>query len=103
MNPGDFILLFLSLVFAALNLFAHGWSASVQHCLPREEGAGNFGCSGSGIEAGFSTRIQGSSQARNTWQSWLGWPLATFTALIWADIALRSLHAAIEVTHSRTT
>lgn len=26
MNPGDFILLLLSLAFAAVNLFAHGWT-----------------------------------------------------------------------------
>jgi hypothetical protein len=26
MNPGDFILLFVSLTFAALNLTAHGWT-----------------------------------------------------------------------------
>ena len=93
MNPGDFILLFLSLAFAALNLLAHGWTLN---------GIGPALLSGMGgcwqlwmqwlrhrnwqrhRDSGFAPGTQ-----HLAFSAWLGWSLATFTALVWAILTFK--------------
>jgi len=75
MNPGDFMLLLLSLAFAALNLTAHGWTLN---------GIGPAALSTAGefwhlwmqwLRHQNWLRHKDSSfaPARSTWQSLLGW------------------------------
>jgi hypothetical protein len=95
MNPGDFILLLLSLAFAALNLFAHGWMVN-------------------GIDPALLCTAGGFWQLWMQWlrhRSWLrhkeegfapgtqhlaisaclGWSLGVFAAVIWTIMTLKEL------------
>jgi len=95
MNPGDFILLLLSLAFAALNLFSHGWTLN-------------------GIGPALLFTVGGFWQLWMQWlryrsylrhknedfipgtqhlaiSAWLGWSLATFAAITWAMLTLKEL------------
>jgi hypothetical protein len=95
MNPGDFLLLFLSLGFALMSLLAQGFTLN-------------------GIGPVLLATIGGFWQLWMQWlrhrswlrhkdsdfvlgtqhlavSAWLGWSLATITAVIWAVAALRAL------------
>lgn len=95
MNPGDFLLLFLSLGLAVLSLLAHGWTLN-------------------GIGPALLATVGGFWQLWMQWlrhrswlrhrdsgfvpgtqhlaiSAWLGWSIATITAVIWAVTALKAL------------
>lgn len=93
MNPGDYILLLLSVAFAAVILLAHGWTLN---------GIGPvLLCTAGGFwqfwmqwlrhrswlrhkEAGF---VPGTQHLAIS--AWLGWSLATLAALIWATLTFK--------------
>ncbi|MFO0866574.1 MAG: hypothetical protein U0744_18365 [Gemmataceae bacterium] len=95
MNPGDFLLLFLSLGFAALSLVAHGWTLN-------------------GIGPAVLSTVGGFWQLWMQWlrhrsylrhrdsgfipgtqhlaiSAWLGWSLAGLAAVIWAMLTMKEL------------
>jgi hypothetical protein len=91
MNPADFILLFLALVFAVVNLCAHGWTLN-------GIGPALLSMTGSFWQLGMQwlrhrnwLRHRDSGFAPGTQHlavsAWLGWSLMTFVAVIWAWVA----------------
>jgi len=95
MNPGDFFLLFLSMAFAAINLLAHGWTLN-------GIGPALLSLAG-GVWQLWMQWLRHRSYLRHKDEDfipgtqhlaisgWLGWSLATFTAMIWAMLALKEL------------
>ena len=97
MNPGDFILLFLSLAFAAVSLVAYGWTLN---------GIGPALLSTAGgfwqlwmqrlrhrswlhhKDDGFAPGTQHLAIS-----AWLGWSLGILAAIIWAMMALNELRS----------
>lgn len=95
MNPGDYLLLLLSLAFAAVSLLAHGWT-------PNGIGPALLSTAG-----GFWQLWMQSLRHRNYLRhkddefipgtqhlaiaAWLGWSLAAFSATTWAMLALKDL------------
>jgi hypothetical protein len=95
MNPGDFLLLFLSLGFAFMSLLVHGFT-------PNGIGPALLATAGgfwqlwmqwlrhrSWLRHKDSDFIPGTQHLAIA--AWLGWSLATFAAVIWAWIAIRGL------------
>ncbi len=102
MSPGDYLLLFLSLAFAAMNLLLHGWTLN------------GIGPALLSMAGGFWHVWMQWLRHRN-WlrhkdadfipgtqhlaiSAWLGWSLGTFAAGIWAYLALSDLRAMINGT-----
>src|SRR5690242_5864241 len=95
MNPGDYLLLLISLGCAAVSLLAHGWTLN---------GIGPALLSTAGgfwqlwmqwlrhrswlrhKESGFAPGTQHLAIS-----AWLGWSLTAFAALIWAMLTLKEL------------
>ncbi|MBX3401035.1 MAG: hypothetical protein KF873_20060 [Gemmataceae bacterium] len=101
MNPGDFILLFLSLAFAALNLCVQGWTLNGIGPALLSTAGGFWQLWMQWLRHRSYLRHQDEDFIPGTQHlaisAWLGWSLATFVALIWAGLALNSLRIAMEV------
>jgi hypothetical protein len=95
MNPGDLILLLLTLAFAALSLLAHGWTLNgIGPALLATAG---------GVWQLWMQRLRRRSYLRHrntdfipgTQQlaiaAWLGWSVATGAALVWSLATLKGL------------
>jgi hypothetical protein len=97
MNPGDIILLILSLVFAVVNLLVHGWTLNGAGPALLAAAGGFWQLWMQWLRRRSWLRHKDSGFAPGTQQlaflAWLGWSLAAFAALIWAGIALRILKA----------
>lgn len=95
MNPGDFILLFLSLAFAALNLLLHGWKLNGIGPALLSTAGGFWQLWLQWLRHRSWLRCRHSGFAPGTQHlaisAWLGWSLASFVALVWAGITLKSL------------
>ncbi|MCO6458962.1 MAG: hypothetical protein J5I93_26950 [Pirellulaceae bacterium] len=95
MNPGDFLLLVLSLGFAAMSLLVHGFT-------PNGVGPALLATAGGFWQLGMqwlryrswlrhkdSDFIPGTQHLAIA--AWLGWSLATFASVSWAWMAIREL------------
>ena len=95
MNPGDFILLLLSLLFAVLSLLAHGWTLNGIGPALISTAGGFWQLSMQWLRHRSWLRHKDSGFAPGTQHlaisAWLGWSLATFTAVIWAMLTLKEL------------
>lgn len=98
MTPGDCILPFLSLAFAAVNLLVHGWTLNgIGPALLSTAGGFwhvwmQWRRHRSWLRYKDSGFVPGTQHLAIS--AWLGWSLTTLAALIWAGLALRSLMVA---------
>ena len=95
MNPGDFILLFLSLALAAVSLVAHGWTVNGIGPALLSTAGGLWQLWMQWLRHKSWLRHKDSGFAPGTQHlaisAWLGWSMAIFAALIWTSLALSSL------------
>jgi hypothetical protein len=94
MNPGDFILLFLSLAFAALSLLAHGWTLNgIGPALLSTGGFWQLWMQWLRHRSGLRHKDEGFAPGTQhlAISAWLGWSLAVFAAVTWAMLTLKEL------------
>lgn len=95
MNPGDFILLLLSLAFAALSLLAHGWTLNGIGPALLSTAGGFWQLWMQWLRHRSWLRHKDEGFAPGTQHlaisAWLGWSLAVFAAVSWAMLTLKEL------------
>lgn len=95
MNPGDFILLFLALAFAAASLIAQGWTLNGIGPALLSTAGGLWQLWMQWLRHRSWLRHKDEGFAPGTQHlaicAWIGWSLAVFAAVIWTGIALSSL------------
>ena len=95
MNPGDSILLFLSLAFAAVTLLAHGWTVNgIGPALVATAG-GVWHLWMQWLRHRSYLRHRDSDFIPGTQHlailGWLGWSLTALAAVIWMTLTLKDL------------
>jgi hypothetical protein len=95
MNPGDLLLLLLSLAFAGLCLLAHGWTLNGVGPAMLATAGGFWQHWMQWLRHRSWLRHKDSGFAPGTQHlaisAWLGWSLAVFVAVIWAMMTLEEL------------
>ena len=95
MNPGDLLLLFLSLAFAGLSLVAHGWTLNGVGPALLATAGGFWQLWMQWLRHRSWLRHKDSGFAPGTQHlaisAWLGWSLGVFAAVIWAMLTLKEL------------
>jgi hypothetical protein len=95
MNPGDFILLILSLAFAAVSLVAHGWTVNGIGPALLSTAGGLWQLWMQWLRHRSWLRHKDEGFAPSTQHlaisAWLGWSLGVFAAVIWTILTLKEL------------
>ncbi len=95
MNPGDFILLLLTLAFTGLSLLAHGWTLNSIGPALLSTAGGFWQLWMQWLRHRSWLRHRDSGFAPGTQHlaisAWLGWSLGVFAAVIWAMLTLKEL------------
>jgi hypothetical protein len=97
MNPTDFILLFLSLAFAALSLLAHGWTLNGVGPALLATAGGFWQLWMQWLRHQSWLRHQESGFAPGTQHlatsAWLGWLVGIGAAMIWSMLTMKELRS----------
>jgi hypothetical protein len=95
MNPSDFLLLFLSLGFAALSLLAHGWTLNGVGPALLATAGGIWQLWMQWLRHRSWLRHRDSGFVPGTQHlalsAWLGWSLAIGAAITWAMLTMKDL------------
>lgn len=95
MNPDEYLKLLLSLAFAMISLLAHGWTVNGIGPAPLSTAGGFWQLWMQWLRHRSYLRHKDSDFIPGTQHlaisGWLGWSLATFTAVIWGMLTLKDL------------